>query len=146
MGIAALRRLERELATVDYAAAANAPQPDDAYDWWNVGSVLMTTVDMVMRGRAAAARVFRRWADDDATLRPLQDCVPLLAEAADIGAGLFDDLHSHEDVADGSWRGNTSWRGEAAAGFGRVAEIDEVYVRAMEAVARRVESPTAPAA
>ncbi|MBT3267483.1 hypothetical protein HN371_10040 [Candidatus Poribacteria bacterium] len=131
MGIAALRHLADGLATLDYPAVAEMPRPDDAYDWWNVYGVLLTTADMVMRGRAAAARVFRRWADEDPSLRALDDCVPLLAEAADVGAALFDELHSEEDLpADGAWRER------ASAAFGRIAELDERCAGAMCALTR----------
>ena len=131
MGLAALRHISEGIAELDYPAVTESPGPEDAYDWWNVYGVLVTTADMVMRGRAAAARVFRRWAADDPDLAGLADCTPLLAEAAEIGASLFDELHAAEDGP-----ADPAWRKRAAAAFGRVAELDERCASVMTAPTR----------
>lgn len=120
MGIGALRHLAEGLPGLDYPAVARRLRPDDAYDWWNVCGVLAPVADMVMRGRAAAARAFGRWAEEDPRFRPLGECVRLLVESAQVGGSLFDELHAKEGVVE-----DPVWREHAAALFRRILEHDE---------------------
>jgi hypothetical protein len=138
MGIGALTHLADSLAGLDCPAVEESPTPDGAYDWWNVYGVLMTTTDMVMRGRAAAARVFRAWAEEAPELRALGDCVPLLEASAEAGAALFDDLHEDDGVFHGE-----PWRVHAAASFGLVAGHDRRCAEIMSTVEASAHSSAA---
>ncbi len=138
MGLAALTHGADSLEDLDCPAVEESPVPEGAYDWWNVYGVLRTTADMLMRGRAAAARVFRAWAEENPELRGLDACVPLLEESAHLGASLFDDLH--EDAAVFHRR---QWRAHAASRFGIVAVNDRRCAEIMSTVAASAHSPAA---
>ncbi len=138
VGIAALTHLADSLTALDCPAVEQSPVPHDAYDWWNVYGVLMATTDMVTRGRAAAARVFRAWAEADPGLRGLAPCAPLLHESAVIAASLFDDLHEDDAVFHGE-----SWRAHAASRFAVIAEHDSRCAEIVSTVVARARSSAA---
>lgn len=133
-GLTALEHLAQDLRTIDFPAILEAPQPEDAYDWYRVGGVIADCASIVMRGRRAAARVFCRWTKEDARLAPLGETIPLLEESADAAEAIWNDLtppFPWEEIEPKAE--DKEWRIEAADAFRTILERDRQSLRVIKA-------------
>ena len=129
-GIEALRQLSDELPGLDYPAILDAPQPPDSEDWYDLPSALSAVCDLVRRGRAAAAVMFRRWGDTLSRRYALKALAEVESVSAAAAEALWAEVTPQPPGA--QWPDvvrNAEWRAKAATVFGFVADNDEHCVR-----------------
>ncbi|HEY3325300.1 MAG TPA: hypothetical protein VGP72_32910 [Planctomycetota bacterium] len=140
MGMTAVDFLATTMRDFEYSVLKDMQSPQDAQGWWKVPEVLRASTNLIMRGRRAAARVFRRWARDSRTFKPLLDIVPRLEDAAECAEVLWTDLMppltqagqpAPQEPAPRPIE-QPGWGSNAAEQFRRIMEADRECLRVLE--------------